>query len=103
MKNIDTRSRFNKTVSLKSELDSFMSYIGLDARMQELQILTVWKECVGEAIAKYSTPVEIKKNKLLVKAENAAWRHELSMRKEEIIEKLNKNLKKKLIKEIIFI
>jgi predicted nucleic acid-binding Zn ribbon protein len=103
MKNIDTRPRHNKTVCLKDEMDTFMNYIGLDAKMQELQILNVWEDCVGAAIAVYSLPVEIRKNKLMVKVENAAWRYELSLRKEEIIKKLNEKLNKKIIKEIIFI
>lgn len=103
MKSIETRTRFNKMVSLKSELDNFMTYIGLDSRMQELKILNVWSECVGEAIARYSTPVEIKKNKLFVSVENAAWRYELSLKKIEIIDNLNRSFKKKLIKDIIFI
>lgn len=103
MKNIDTKTRFNKTVSLKSELDTFMDYIGLDAKMQELKILDVWSDCVGKTISQYSTPVELRKNKLMVRVENAAWRFELSMKKEEIISRLNNNFRKKLIKEIIFI
>ncbi len=103
MKNIDTKTRFNKTVSLKSELDTFMDYIGLDAKMQELKILDVWSDCVGKTIAQYSTPVELRKNKLMVRVENAAWRFELSMKKEEIISRLHNNFRKKLIKEIIFI
>ena len=103
MKSIDTRTRFNKTVCLKSELDTFMNYIGLDVRMQELQILSVWNECVGSSIANFSTPVEIRKNKLFVSVENASWRYELSLKKNEIIEKLNQNFKKKIIKDIVFI
>lgn len=103
MKTIETKSRFNKTVCLKSELDNFMNYIGLDLRMQELEILNVWSDCVGSAIARYSTPVEIRKNKLFVSVENAAWRYELSLKKIEIIDKLNKNFKKKLIRDIIFV
>lgn len=103
MRNIDTKTRFNKTVCLKNELDTFMNYIGLDVRMQELQILTVWSDCVGNAIAQFSTPVEIRKNKLFVSVENAAWRYELSSSKSEIIRKLNQRLKKKLIKDIVFI
>ncbi|MDZ4711631.1 MAG: DUF721 domain-containing protein [bacterium] len=103
MKSIETKTRFNKTVCLKSEMDSFMNYIGLDLRMQELEILNVWSECVGEAIAKFSTPVEIRRNKLFVSVENAAWRYELSLKKNEIIEKLNINLKKKIIRDIIFV
>ncbi len=103
MKSIETRTRFNKTVCLKSELDNFMNYIGLDSKMQELQILKIWSQCVGEAIAKYSAPQEIRKNKLLVRVESAAWRYELSLKKAEIIDKLNHDFKKKLIRDIIFI
>ena len=107
MKRIDTKTRLNRTICLKDDLDDFMKYIGLDARMHELKILQVWKECVGETIAKYSTPVELKKNKLLISVENSVWRYELSSRKTEIIQKLNENLKsprtRKIIKEIVFI
>ncbi len=80
-----------------------MKYIGLDVRMQELQILSVWNDCVGSSIANFSTPIEIRKNKLFVSVENSAWRYELSLKKSEIIEKLNQNLKKKIIRDIVFI
>lgn len=103
MKHIDTKSRFNKTLCLKNELDTFMNYIGLDTKMQEMKILEIWNECVGDTISNYSTPVEIRKNKLFVKAENAVWRYELSLKKEEIMNNLNTKLKNKIIKEIIFI
>lgn len=103
MKNIDIKSRLNKTMCLKNELDNFMNYIGLDSKMQELRILEVWNECVGDAISNYSVPIGIRKNKLIVKAENAAWRYELSLKKEEIIENINKKLKNKTIREIIFV
>lgn len=107
MKRIDTKTRLNKTICLKDELDDFMKYIGLDAKMHELKILKVWTECVGETIAKFSTPVEVRKSKLFVSVENSVWRYELSSRKSEIIEKLNESLnpskKRKIIKEIVFI
>lgn len=97
------RKRIGKTVSIGSEIDNLLSYYKLDDKMEELKILEVWKECVGEAIAKYSRPVGLKNNKLMVSAETAVWRYELSARKEDIIEKINKHLHKKEIKEIVFI
>ncbi|MBS1517043.1 MAG: DUF721 domain-containing protein [Bacteroidetes bacterium] len=103
MKKIDTSDRYNKTVCLKTELDDFMEYIGLNSRMHELKILNVWDECVGEAISRFSNPVELKKSRLFVKAENAAWRYELSLKRTEIINKLNEKLGKKIIREIVFI
>lgn len=106
MKKVDTRKRINKIVCLKDEIDDFVKYIGLDERMQELKILEIWNECVGSAIAKKSRPVDLKKNKLFVRVEDATWRFELSIRKSEIIKKLNailsKEDKKKIIKEIVF-
>ena len=104
---IDTRTRMNKVVCMNDEMDNFIKYIGLDSRMQVLKILELWKECVGDAISMYSTPVEIRRNKLFVSVENAVWRYELSTKKNEILsrlnEKLNSKKKVKIIKEIVFI
>lgn len=107
MKRVDTKRRINRIICLKDEIDGFVKYLGLDERMQELKILEVWKECVGETIAKFSRPVELKRNKLFVRVENAVWRFELSTKRTEIISRLNQILykkdKKKNIKEIVFI
>jgi|WetSurMetagenome_2_1015567.scaffolds.fasta_scaffold268370_2 hypothetical protein len=107
MKRVDTRKRINRVICLKDEIDGFVKYLGLDERMQELKILEIWKECVGDTIAKFSRPVEFKRNKLFVRVENAVWRFELSAKKNEIISKLNQILnkedKRKIIKEIVFI
>lgn len=107
MKRIDTRKRTNRIVCLKNEIEGFVKYLGLDERMQELRILEVWKECVGETIAKFSKPIELRKNRLYVRVEDAGWRFELSIKRVEIISKLNailnKEDKKKSIKEIVFI
>lgn len=95
--------RLGKVISLRDELDEFMEYIGLSEKMQEMKILKVWNECVGDTISKFSKPVDIKKNKLYVSVENAVWRYELSARKTEILERVNQNLKNKVLKDIIFV
>jgi predicted nucleic acid-binding Zn ribbon protein len=110
MNKVNYRERANKVVCLEDEMDDFIKYYGLDDKMKELKILNVWNECVGDAIAKYSRPVEIRKDKLFVSVENSVWRYELSVRKNFILEKVNETLcdpvsnkKLKIIKEIIFI
>jgi predicted nucleic acid-binding Zn ribbon protein len=95
--------RLGKVINLRSELDEFMEYIGLSEKMQEMKILKVWNECVGDTISKFSKPVDIKKNKLYVSVENAVWRYELSARKEEILGRVNEILKNKKLKDIIFV
>ncbi|MBI5402282.1 MAG: DUF721 domain-containing protein [Ignavibacteriae bacterium] len=107
MKRVDTKRRVNRVICLKEEIDGFVKYLGLDEKLQEMKILEAWKECVGKTISEFSKPVEIKKNKLFVRVENAVWRFELSAKRNEIISKLNLILsredKKKNIKEIVFI
>jgi predicted nucleic acid-binding Zn ribbon protein len=103
MKKVDYKERANKTICLEDELEDYVKHIGLDDKMQELKILNVWNECVGDSIAKVSRPAGINRNKLFVSVENAAWRYELSARKKEIIDRVNNILKAKLIKDIIFI
>ena len=95
--------RLGKVINLRNELDEFMEYIGLSEKMQDMKILKVWNECVGDTISKFSKPVEIKKNKLYVSVENAVWRYELSARKEEILGRVNEILKNKKVKDIIFV
>lgn len=95
--------RLGKVINLRNELDEFMEYIGLSERMQEMKILKVWNECVGDTISQFSKPVDIKKNKLYVSVENAVWRYELSARKEEILGRVNEILKNKKVKDIIFV
>ncbi|MBS1515108.1 MAG: DUF721 domain-containing protein [Bacteroidetes bacterium] len=103
MKDDKKNERGNRIINLKNDLDEFMEYIGLSEKMQDLKILKVWNECVGDTISKFSKPVEIKKNKLYVSVENAVWRYELSARKTEILERVNQILKNKIIKDIIFV
>lgn len=95
--------RLGKVINLRNELDEFMEYIGLSEKMQEMKILKVWNECVGDTISQFSKPVDIKKNKLYVSVENAVWRYELSARKEEILGRVNEILKNKKVKDIIFV
>lgn len=103
MRDDKKNDRGSRVINLKNDLDEFMEYMGLSEKMQDLKILKVWNECVGDTISKFSKPVEIKKNKLYVSVENAVWRYELSARKTEILERVNQILKNKTIKDIIFV
>ncbi|MBM4158042.1 MAG: DUF721 domain-containing protein [Ignavibacteria bacterium] len=102
-----TKEKANRTISLENELEDFIKYIGLKEKIAEFEIFKLWRECVGNTISEYSSPVGIKKNKILIKVENAVWRYELSLKKAEILKKLNSNeilkKEKKVIKDIIFV
>ncbi len=107
IKRINTRIRDNKVSCLADEIVNMSTILGVSDRENELKIFNVWKECVGDTIAKFAKPMGIKNNKLLVSVENSVWRFELSNRKEEILKKINLHLQtlknKILIKDIVFV
>ena len=62
----------------------------------------VWKDAVGEIINENTILQEIEKDRLIIVVSNDSWRQELSLRKEEIISKINELIGEEAIKEIIF-
>ena len=58
---------------------------------------------MGEKISNVAVPVSNKKGVLFVKVRDSIWRFELTRRKDEIILKINKHLKKNSIRDIVFI
>ncbi len=99
--------RTGRLICLNDEMDDFVRHLGLSDKMQEIKILTIWEKCVGDVIAQNSRPVGIKKNKLFISVESSVWRQELFIKKLNIIDAFNREIKQifpdKFIKEIIFI
>lgn len=92
---------------LEDEINNIVDAFGINDKLNEIKIIEVWKECVGESISRFAVPIGIKNHKLKVNVENSVWRFELNNHKEEIIKKLNEHLQtvknKKLIKDIVFV
>lgn len=61
----------------------------------------VWLHCVRKNTAKHTKAHFLKKGTLFVNVENPAWLFELNIKKEEIIERLQK-LSKNKIKDVRF-
>jgi len=92
---------------LEDEISNIIEVFGINDKLNELKIIEVWKECVGESISRFAVPIGIKNHKLMVNVENSVWRFELNNHKDEIIKKINLQLQaiknKKLIKDIVFV
>jgi hypothetical protein len=104
---INFKNRTNKVSCLEDEISNIVEAFGINDKLNEIKIIEVWKECVGDSISRYAVPIGIKNHKLMVNVENSVWRFELNNHKEEIIKKINIHLQKiknkKLIKDIVFV
>ena len=88
---------------IKKALRSFIKKEGLDKGIQEQKAVSVWPEVVGKNISANSLAKSINSGILIVEVSNAVWRQELQLQKNAIIEKINKVLTKKTIKDIRFL
>lgn len=87
---------------LGTVVDSVLKKYGLDKKLKEVAVLNMWEDVVGEKISEVAKAVKIKKGILFVSVENSSWRSELNFMKNDIIKKLNNQLKEDLVKDILF-
>ena len=98
------KRRYKKAVSIAQALD--MSYLlkrlGIGDGDKQMAIFRRWSEIVGEAVARNTQPVKYSKGVLTVSVSSAAWLHNLSMMKPQILANLEKELGNYAVKDIRF-
>lgn len=76
--------------------------LGIVRTLSEYDVLTSWDLLVGEQIARVAKPERFENGTLYVAVSSAPWRAELSMRRIEIVERINGAVGRKVVKEIRF-
>jgi hypothetical protein len=89
-----------KIEKLSATLNKVLSSRGLGARLKEFRVLGRWAGIVGPVIARHAQPVSVRGKKLTVVVDSSAWMQELSLRKPEIIEKVNQGLGKGSVESV---
>jgi predicted nucleic acid-binding Zn ribbon protein len=84
-------------------LNSVLKDTGLYFELEQRALLGKWTQVVGESLAKKLQLVDVDRGCLYCKVKNAGWKAEISFMKDEIIEKSNEVLGKKLIRDLRFI
>ncbi len=94
--------KINKIQNLGETIQATLESLGIKQKVEQYSAMSRWEEIVGEKISKITTPEKIQKNTLIVKVDNAPWRAELTFRKKEILEKIQKTTNSDSIKNILF-
>ena len=89
--------------SLKKALEDAINSAGIKSALNQETAVLIWDSVVGGNISSVTKAERVDSGNLIVKVESPAWRQELYMQKEGIINKINKKIGTKAIKEIRFI
>ena len=89
------------TVLIGDIVKQFLVKYGKNEQFLEKRAVESWDKVVGPLIAKYTQKVSSKNGILTIKVLNSALRFELMGMKSEIIRKLNQEVGKEVIKDIV--
>lgn len=83
-----------------SILDSVLRQTGLDRRAGERSLLDAWSEVAGERVAGHVRAVDIEDGVLVLDADHAAWRQELTLLFPELLRNLRARFGANAVREI---
>ena len=87
---------------LGEALDELVDNLGIRKKLREQDVFEFWDKAVGGRIAEVARPTRMSKGILFVSVKSGVWRNELSMRKEEILARLNESVNEEIVKDIKF-
>ena len=93
--------RHGENTSLGDVLKDFIRANRLQGGLDKVSVQEAWHSVMGDAISKYTTAVKLDRETLYVNLNSSVLREELSYGKEKIVNMLNEELGKELIKKIV--
>ena len=86
---------------LKQALEEYLEGADFKEINNTISIQTAWEETVGKPISKNTTIESFKNGTIKIKVSNPVWRNELSLQKQNLLDKLKKTEPYLKIREII--
>ncbi|MFQ5538300.1 MAG: DciA family protein [Gemmatimonadota bacterium] len=90
-------------VRLGELLEGVLEERGLKAQVHRMEVLELWPEIVGEAVAEVARARGVEDATLFVEVRTSAWLMELNMMKGEFLRRVNERLPQAPLDKIVFV
>ncbi len=94
-------ARKSNLIKLGDAITQLFKQEKLDVKISQFTVKNGWKDIVGEMVAKNTSEIFFNDKILFITLSSAALKHELSFRKEEIVNSVNKFCGYKLIDQLV--
>ena len=88
--------------SIGEIIDRVLKEQNLDLKLDETRLIKAWNSLLGEQVASYTTKLYIQRGVLYVQLSSSVLRSELSMCRNMLMDRLNKQVGRQIITNIIF-
>lgn len=95
-------SRSHKPKALGQVIDSIVDRLGIRKELDAAVVIEAWAALVGDKINGVTDSAWLKGDTLYVKVTSAAWRQQLHMNRSTWRDRLNEELGRPLVREIVF-
>ncbi|MEO3403084.1 DUF721 domain-containing protein [Mucilaginibacter sp. CAU 1740] len=89
--------------TLKEAIEQMLNVYKIKRRFDETGVVNLWPELVGKSVANRTKELFVRDKKLFLRIESSVIKHELTLMRTQIIEKINEEAKSVLVEEIIFL
>ena len=90
------------TKSLSESLHSLFKELGHEKKIKQMQIIDQWPDLVGDQISAVAAADKIRDEILYVRVSSMTWKTELTLRKDELLRKIEERLGADIIVDIRF-
>lgn len=87
-------------VTLSEAIDAFLRNPRIRAGVDEARVKQLWAQLMGPAIARYTTDIQLHRERLTLTISSAPLKNELFYSREKIKELLNRELGHEAIKQV---
>ncbi len=91
----------NNLIKLGDAINQLFKQAKLDVKISQFSVKNGWKDIVGEMISKSTTEIFFNEKTIFITLNSAALKHELTFRREELINSINKFCGYKLVDQIV--
>lgn len=89
--------------TLKEAIEQMLNVYKIKRRFDETGVVNFWPELVGKSVANRTKELFVRDKKLFLRIESSVIKHELTLMRTQIIQKINEEAKSVLVEEIIFL
>lgn len=93
--------RTNENLSISEALKEFVTENRLEKGLDKVNVADAWAKLMGNGVNNYTTAVQLERDTLYIQLSSSVLREELSYGKQKIINMLNDELGKTVIKKLI--
>ncbi|MFL9843666.1 DUF721 domain-containing protein [Flavobacterium rhizosphaerae] len=93
--------RFNENNAIGDVLKQFIQSNNLQKGMDRISVRDAWKNLMGNGVNSYTKEIMLKGTTLYVELTSAVLREELSYGKQKIIQMINEELGREVVKEVV--